>query len=267
MEISIFKGGIMFAKKSMAGFCLCLFILAGLWGCGGMVKTTRVVNGKKVTTWTSPEEAKRMEEKEAKKEEQRAANLKEINKAEKRKSNEPIIVALFETDVAENLKTNTKGRLFPQLRKEFEKDAIIRLVDQKIVNNAAKQTKRKRRGRLGSTARPKVAADISVFTTASVKEVVGRSKSTGKLGKMAALVYTATISSHYFADDTYTVKETGNIFNNVKVTRKFANKIKVIIKNKIGPNIPGAAYKQKRKAKQKNQFSDWMKSLKKKKEE
>jgi hypothetical protein len=257
----------MFNKKSMAGFVLGLFILAGLWGCGGMVKTTRVVNGRKVTTWTSPEEAKWMEEKEAKKEKQRVVYLEEINKAEKRKSKDPIIVALFETDVAQNLKTNTKGRLFPQLRKEFEKDTIIILVDQKTVNNAAKQVKRKRHGRLGSTARPKVEADISVFTTASVKEVVGRSKSTGKLGKMAALVYTATISSHYFAEDTFTVKETGNIFNNVKVTRKFANKIKVIIKNKIGLNIPGAAYKQKRKAKQKNQFSDWMKSFKKKKEE
>ena len=257
----------MFAKKSIIGFGLCLFVLAGLWGCGGMVKTTRVVNGKKVTTWTSPEKAKQMEEKEARKEAQRAVYLEDINKAEKRKPNEPIIVALFETDVAQDLKTNTKGRLFPQLRKEFEKDAVIKLVDQKIVNNAAKQGKRKRHGRLGSSARPKVAADISVFTTASVKEVVGRSRSTGKLGKMAALVYTARISSHYFADDTYTVKETGNIFNNVKVTRKFANKIKAIIKNKIGPNIPGAAYKQKRKAKQKDQFLNWMNSLKKKKEE
>lgn len=254
-------------KKSILVFSLCMFIFACLWGCAGMVKTTRVVNGRKVTTWTTPEKAKQMEQEEVQREEQRTAYLEDINRAEKRKPNEPIVVALFETDVAENLKANTKGRLFVQFRKEFENDAVIRLVDQKIVNNASKQVKRKRYGRLGSTKRPKVAADVSVFSTARIKEVVGRSRSTGKLGKMAALAYAATISSHYFAEDTYTVEETGNIFNNVKVTRRFTNKIKAIIKNEIGPNIPGAAYKRERRAKQKEQFSNWMNSLKKKKEE
>ena len=247
----------MLDKKKIVFLGLFALTFAILSGCGGMTKTTRVVDGKKVTTYSDPETAKRMEEEEK----QRAAYIEELRKAEKRKPTDPIIVALFETDVADKLKENTKERLFPQFRKEFENDPIIRLVDQKIVNKAAKQTSRQRSM---SKDKPEVAADVSVFSYANIKETVGYSKKTKKTGKMIALVYTATVTSHYFSEDTCQVKETGNIFNNVEVTKKFADKIKDAIKNKIGPNIPSAAGKQEIKEKQKSQFLDLFKSLKKK---
>ncbi|MFB0527833.1 MAG: hypothetical protein ACETVT_03025 [bacterium] len=248
----------MLDKKKILFLGLFALTLAILSGCGGMVKTTRVVDGKKVTTWADPETAKRMEEEEK----QRAAYIEELRKAEKRKATDPIIVALFETDVADKLKKSTDGRLFPQFRKEFENDPIIRLVDQKIVNKAAKQASREHSM---FEEKPKVAADVSVFSYANIKETVGYSKKTKKTGKMIALVYTATVSSHYFSEDTCQVKETGNILKNVEVTKKFADKIKDAIKNKIGPNIPSAAAKQEIEEKQKSQFLDLLKSLKKKK--
>jgi len=248
----------MLYKRKIVFLGLFALTFAILSGCGGMVKTTRVVDGKKVTTWSDAETAKRMEEEEK----QKAAYIEEIRKAEKRKPTDPIIVALFETDVADDLKKNTKGRLFTQFRKEFENDPIIRLVDQKIVNKAAKQTSRRRSM---SKVKPKVAADVFVFSYANIKETVGYSKKTKKTGKMIALVYTATVTSQYFSEDTCQVKETGNIFKNVEVTKKFADKIKDAIKNKIGPNIPSAAGKQEIKEKQKSQFLDLFKALKKKK--
>lgn len=251
----------MFYKREIVFLGLFALMFAILAGCGGMTKTTRVVGGKKVTTYSDPETAKRMEEEEK----QRAAYIEELRKAEKRKPTDPIIVALFEAYVADKLKKNTKGRLFPQFRKEFENDPIIRLVDQKIVNKAAKQTKQASRRPLTSKDKPKVAADVSVFSYANIEETVGYSKKTKKTGKMIALVYTATVTSHYLPEDTHQVKETGNIFRNVEVTKKFADKIKDVIRNKIGPNIPSAAAKQEIKEKQKSQFLDWLKSLKKKK--
>ena len=247
----------MLNKKKIVFLGLFALTFAILSGCGGMVKTTRVVDGKKVTTYSDPETAKRVEEEEK----QRAAYSEELRKAEKRKPTDPIIVALFETDVAKKLKENTKERLFPQFRKEFENDPIIRLVDQKVVNKAAKQTSRQRSM---SKEKPEVAADVSVFSYANVKETVGYSKKTKKTGKMIALVYTATVASHYFSEDSCQVEETGNIFNNVEVTKKFADKIKDAIKNKIGPNIPRAAAKQEIKTKQESQFLDLFKGLKKK---
>ncbi|MCJ7646375.1 hypothetical protein MUO65_05680, partial [bacterium] len=126
------KGKIVF----LGLFALTFAILSG---CGGMTKTTRVVDGRKVTTWSDAETAKRTEEEEKQEEKQKAAYIEEIKKAEKRKPTDPIIVALFETDVADKLKKSTDGRLFKQFRKEFKNDPIIRLVDQKIVNEAAKQ--------------------------------------------------------------------------------------------------------------------------------
>ena len=247
----------MLDRKKIVFLGLFALTFAILSGCGGMTKTTRVVDGKKVTTWADPETAKRMEQEEK----QKAAYVEELRKAEKRKPTDPIIVALFETDVAKDLKKSVDGRLFTQFRKEFENDPIIRLVDQKIVNKAAKQASRRRSM---SKEKPEVAADVSVFSYANFKETLGYSKKTKKTGKMIALVYTATITSHYFSEDTCQVKETGNIFKNVEVTKKFADKIKDAIKNKIGPNIPSAAAKQEIKTEQKSEILDWFKSLKKK---
>ena len=80
-------------------------------------------------------------------------------------------------------------------------------------------------------------ADVEVVSRAYLKEVQGINRRTGKAGKMAAVVFEATIKSH-FSPDEYKVKESGNIFRNVQVTKRFADQIKRIIKEKIGPTIP-----------------------------
>ena len=233
-----------------------------LSGCAGMVKTTRVVDGKEVTVWTDPETAKRYEQEK----QQKASKVDAYRKAEKRGPNEPIIVALYETEVEAKLKQNVKGRLFEQLRREFEGDPIIKLVDQKVVARVAQQ-KAHPMSTFDADHLPNVDADVSVFTTAAAREEAGVNQFNGKLGKMVALSYHAKVASDYFPEETYSVEESGNIFRNVAVTHTFAQKIKEIIKSKIGPNIPKrvAGRKFGEEGPKKVELSEFLKGLKKSK--
>jgi uncharacterized protein YjbK len=68
---------------------------------------------------------------------------------------------------------------------------------------------------------------------------------------MAALVLQVEIVSHYLPTDQFEVKETGNIFRNLEVTRKFSQKAVETIKTK--PHIPGEAYHQEVRKETENQ--------------
>jgi hypothetical protein len=249
-------------KRPLRFILSCLTAALLLSGCSGMVKTTRVVDGKEVTVWTDPQTAKRYEQERK----QKASKVDAYRKAEKRGPNDPIIVALYETEVEAKLKQNVKGRLFEQLRKEFEGDPVIKLVDQKVVSRAA-QEKAHRMSSFDNNPSSSVDADVSVFTTAAAREEAGVNRATGKVGKMVALSYHAKVASDYFPEETYSVEESGNIFRNVAVTRAFAQKIKEIIKNKIGPNIPKrvAGRKFGEEGPKKVELSEFLKSMKKSK--
>jgi hypothetical protein len=192
-----------------------------LSGCGDLVKTTQVVDGRQVIRWSDPQTAERFKQEEA----QNAARVEAYRKAEMRKANDPIIVTLFETQVEGKLKQNVQGRLFEHFRKEFEGDPIIKLVDQKKAAAAEK-----RGDRLDS--------DVSVVSRAYLEKVFGRDTTTGKLGTGVVLAYEATVSSSYLPEDVYKVNQSGGIFSNMEVTHTFAEKIKAVIKNNIGPKIP-----------------------------
>ncbi len=234
-----------------------LLAMTAFLGCaGGQWKSTTTAGGK-TTVYGDAETIK----KEQQKQEAAAARIENIRKAEKRKPTDPIVVALFKPVIADKLqKSIDQAKLFQQLRKEFEQDSIIRLVDQKVVDNAQKSSSSRFRSRKKT---PQVAADVSVFTNVYPKQVAGRSRATGKVGMMAAIVFHGQINSHYLPEDKFKAEERGNIFQNVKVTKKYAAQVKKIIKTKV--TIPGEAYKKSTQDEKKAAFKNWLNSFKKKK--
>ena len=54
---------------------------------------------------------------------------------------------------------------------------------------------------------------------------------------MVAVVFEAIITSQV-PPTTYTVSETGHVLKNVEVSKRFAQQIRQVIVEKIGPRIP-----------------------------
>ena len=160
-----------------------------------------------------------------------------IKLAAKRKNHDPIYVALHPTTLDEQLKQVERrhGAVFDQVRDEFTSDQVIKLVSKR-------QLERKELSQLGMalggmypSRRP--VADVEVVSRAYLKEVLGIHRETGKPGKMVAVVFEATITSNFLPAE-YTVTEIGNVLRNVEVAKQFAERIKRVIKDKIGPTIP-----------------------------
>ena len=173
----------------------------------------------------------------AKMEQARNERLDRIKAAPKRASRDPIYVVLFETELGENLAKAEKpeGAVYKAFRKEFEHDRICKLVNpRKMKGNAGREI----RAFLENPLSPEsTVADVSVTTRAFLEEQYGISKKKGKPARMVALVFEATITSH-FLPRTFTVRESGHILNNPEVTRKFAAKVRRIIVEEVGPTIP-----------------------------
>jgi hypothetical protein len=210
--------------------------LASVLGCAGAQWQTKTTIG---NTTTVKGDEKTMQEL-AQKQEHEAERLRMIQSAKPRKDTDPIIVALYRPTIADKLAPAFDAqKFFDILVKEFSKDAVIRLVDQKIVDSAQENANR----HYGSARkRPRVKADVSVYPHIMADQVAGINRKTGKIGSMTALVLEAEIVSHYLPTDQFEVKETGNIFRNLEVTRQFSKKALETIKTK--PHIPGEAYRQ-----------------------
>jgi hypothetical protein len=162
---------------------------------------------------------------------EKADRIERIKQAKKRNPNDPIYVLLHPTEVGNSLEKAQlhKGAVFEHIRKEFKSDQIIKLVNKKDEKNNWRSKVRRSLSHAG--------VDVEVSTRSYLKETVGINKKTGKIGKMIAIVFEATITSDYIPGN-YNVKESGHVLRNPEVTRRFANKVKRIIKHKVGPSIP-----------------------------
>jgi len=160
-----------------------------------------------------------------------------IRNAKKRNTADPIYVALLPTELGANLASaqHSEGAVYEQIRKEFKDDPVIRLVSNEDLRK--REWTQIGKALTGGSSSMVPAADITVRSNGDLKEVVGISRKTGKPAKGVQIVLEANISSNFLPAE-YSVKETGNVFNNVEMTRKFAAQIKEIIKNRIGPEIP-----------------------------
>jgi hypothetical protein len=139
--------------------------------------------------------------------------------------------------------------VFPFLRKEFEQDPVIKLLDQGQVDNyaAGHDFKTGQPTSVSSFDREPafLPADVFVETFATIEQEVGISKSTHKLASAPFLKYRAVITSEY-TGKTWEVTEDGFILANAEVTKKFAGKIREVILNEVGPGVPKEAAKFRR---------------------
>lgn len=81
-------------------------------------------------------------------------------------------------------------------------------------------------------------ADVEVYTKAYFKELTGLQKGTLKPVRMVAFVLEATVRSNYLSNDVYTIEEKDNFIFNERVVKRAVERIKDVITNKIGRNIP-----------------------------
>lgn len=206
----------------------------------GTVTTTTTVTDKdgNIVSTDDPEARAKAEAAAQARQEKQAA----LAGAAKRGPDDPIEVALFQTVVSEDLrKATTRDGVFPYLRKEFEHDPVIRVLDQRVVDRYADdydfQTGRSKRASAFDRGPEFLPADVYVQSFAKLEEKVGINKTTNKLGSAPFLVYRATITSEY-GGQPIEVAEEGFVLANVEVTRRFAEKIKAAIRDRIGPGIP-----------------------------
>ncbi|MBI4376769.1 MAG: hypothetical protein HY549_10010 [Elusimicrobia bacterium] len=235
-------------KRVLQAIVAAGFLSVGM-GCGNMVKTTRIVNGKEVSVWTNPENAERMKQEEQK----QAAAAQAYKTAEKRQASDPIRVLLYEPTISVDLaKVAKQDQLVAQVRREFENDPVIQIVVQKPSQSAF--------GRFDNKPSD---ADVTVVTHALLEDKVGRSSTTGKAGMMKAFVLKAEISSNYSSEDRHSVEKMDHLLKNVEVTKQFGEEVRSIIKDKIGPNLPSRqAVRQIRGGKETVNLKELFKSLK-----
>jgi hypothetical protein len=212
--------------------------LAGLLGCAGAQWQTKTTIGSKTTINGDGKTMHQLAQQQG----VEAKHLMMMQNAEPRKATDPILVALYRPTIADKLAPAFDSqKFFDILVEEFSRDAVIRLVDQNIVDRAQARANANKYSGVGSM-RPRVTADVSVYPHVMAEQVAGINRKTGKTGSMTALVLQAEIVSHYLPADRFELKETGNIFRNQEVTQKFSQKAVETIKTR--PHIPGHAYHQ-----------------------
>lgn len=158
----------------------------------------------------------------------KAAQFEALSAAPKRQPQDPIYVNLVPPVLDGKMQEveKPKGAVAQQIRNEFASDPIIKLVPGN--QSGARLFK--------PSANPSI-ADVEVSSKVSIKEVYGINRKTGKSGKMVAVVFEATITSQV-PPASYTVSESGHILQNVEVSKRFAQQVKQVIVEKIGPGIP-----------------------------
>jgi hypothetical protein len=166
-----------------------------------------------------------------------AERLERIAQAPKRQPGEPIFVALHAVQLDDQLKQaqHSEGAVDAQVRGQFDKDPVIRLIGMDAMNKSdwAKLGK----ALSGKSENEAPAADVEVISRSYLKEIYGFDKKTGKPASMMAVVFEATIRCNYLPSE-YTVTEEGNLLLNKQVSDRFVEKVKAVIKNDIGPTLP-----------------------------
>ena len=214
----------------------------------GTVTSTTTVTDKagNIVSTDDPEARARAEMAKKEREDRQAA----LASAPKRGPYDPIQVAILQTVVSEDLrKATTKEGVFAYLRREFDRDPVIKPLDQAQVDRYASAYDFRTGRSKGLSAFDRGAAflpaDVYVESFAKMEDKVGISRTTKKLASAPYLVYTARIVSEY-GDRSVEVTEEGHVLANVEVTRKFAEKIKIAILDEIGPGIPQDAMQFRR---------------------
>lgn len=160
-----------------------------------------------------------------------AARMEKIKQAPKRKPNDPIFVKFMPIDDSEiQMSEKQKKDMFEYFKKQFTNDPIIRLVEEKSGNQT-----RKALNALKDLAGKGPATDVDLTIKVTSKTVYGTIK--GKLAEAKEMAFQAAINSRWLMDK-YKAEDAGTLFDIPNATQRLSEKIKIIIKNDIGPTIP-----------------------------
>lgn len=166
-----------------------------------------------------------------------AQRIEHLKQAPKRRHGAPIYVNLHAVKLGDKLKKaqHSKDAVDKQVRAAFKSDKVIRLVSKKDLKR--QEWAEIGKALAGQNPYDATVADVEVVTRAYVKEIYGINKKTGKPDKMPAMVLEATITSNQLPAE-YTVEESGHILRNPQVTQRFADRVKAVIIQQIGPDLP-----------------------------
>jgi hypothetical protein len=154
-----------------------------------------------------------------------------IQQASKRRTGDRVYVAFYGLEIDERLgdETNAGQSLGARLRSEFERDGVIVLVSDADLRMGDRIETANLAAGLSPNRSP--VADVDVRSKATIEE--GARPGSQEM----IVVLEATITSNFLPAE-YTVKERGSILDDVDLARRFAGKVKRVVKEAIGPTLP-----------------------------
>jgi len=161
--------------------------------------------------------------------------IEHIKTAPKRALGEPILVILYDIELEPNLAEaqHTDHAIYQEMAQHFQDDDVIRLVSGG--NSTVREIQQMTKLMAGESTKTAPPSDVDVVSRAYLKEVYGLRD--GKPASAMYVVFEARVTCNYLPAE-FTVTEEGSLFRNGEVARLFAEKIKDVIKNDIGPTLP-----------------------------
>ena len=174
----------------------------------------------KVASGYQAELERKAAEREKRAEQARLQRIQSIRVARKRHPSDPIYVLVHRTEIeAEDQKSakETAKRVHQFVIEQVSNDRIIKTTNKK--------------------------PDVEVFSKIYFKQGLGYDKKKGKPVAVPLFYFEFTVRSSYYPEDNYTFEEHGHWMKNQQIVQQATERIKKIIKNMIGPNIPAERYK------------------------
>jgi hypothetical protein len=161
--------------------------------------------------------------------------VEQIKVAPKRAPGEPILVILYDIELDPNLAEaqHSDHAIYQEVVQHFQNDDVIHLVSGG--NSTVREIQQMSKMMAGESTKAAPPSDVDVMSRAYLKEVYGLRD--GKPASAMYVVFEAKVICNYLPTE-FTVTEEGNLFRNGEVAQRFAEKIKAVIKNDIGPTLP-----------------------------
>ena len=166
-------------------------------------------------------------------EELESTRIERIQRAPKRRAGDRVYVALHDLEIGDrlNLETRAGDTLGERFRSELERDRVIVLVSDVDLQMSDRIATANVAAGMSPNRSP--VADVSVRSRAYVEDTVGSNDREWDI----VVVLEATITSNFLPVE-YTVKERGSILGDSGLSRRFAGKVKRVVKEAICPTLP-----------------------------
>jgi len=182
---------------------------------------------------TPAPEGDAMRDTEAWLEELESARIERIRRAPKRRPGDRVYVVLHDLEIGAQLSVRPRegDALKESLRSEFERDGLIVLVSDADMEMSDRIATANVAAGMSPNRSP--VADVDVRSRAYIEDTVGSSDRERNM----IVVLEATITSNFLPAE-YTVKERGSILRDSGLSRRFAGKVKRVVREAICPTLP-----------------------------